>query len=49
MMQRAIDSVHLVVPFTHRLDGFDYANECSPARYVSRKALELGSWLIDHV
>ena len=46
-MQRELDAGDLVGPFAHQLDGFGYAIECSPARYVSRKALELRSWLIE--
>ncbi len=47
MMQRELDAGDLVAPFAHRLDGFGYALQGSPARYVNRKALELRDWLID--
>jgi hypothetical protein len=48
LMQRELDCGDLIAPFTHQLDGFGYAIETSPSRYVNRKALELRSWLIDH-
>ncbi len=48
LMQRELDAGDLVAPFAHQLDGFGYAIETSPSRYVNRKALELRSWLIDH-
>jgi len=48
LMQRELDAGDLVAPFAHRLDGYGYAIEGSPARYVNRKALELRNWLIDH-
>ncbi|MCP4472395.1 MAG: LysR family transcriptional regulator [Gammaproteobacteria bacterium] len=48
LMQRELDAGDLVAPFTHRLDGFGYAIQGSPARYVNRKALQLRNWLIDH-
>ena len=48
LMQRELDAGDLVAPFTQQLDGFGYAIETSPSRYVNRKALELRDWLIDH-
>jgi len=48
LMQRELDAGDLLAPFAHRLDGFGYAIETSPSRYVNRKALELRKWLIDH-
>jgi DNA-binding transcriptional LysR family regulator len=48
LMQRELDAGDLVAPFAHRLNGYGYAMLGSPARYVSRKALELRNWLIDH-
>ena len=48
MMQRELDAGDLVAPFSHRLDGYGYAIVGSPARYVSRKALEFRDWLIAH-
>jgi len=48
LMQRELDAGDLVAPFTHQLDGFGYAIQTSQSRYVSRKAQELRSWLIDH-
>jgi DNA-binding transcriptional LysR family regulator len=48
LMQRELDTGALVAPFAERLDGYGYAIQASPARYVSRKALELRDWLVDH-
>jgi LysR family glycine cleavage system transcriptional activator len=48
LMQRELDAGDLVAPFAQQLDGFGYAIETSPSRYVNRKALELRDWLIDH-
>ena len=48
LMQRELDAGDLVAPFAHQLDGFGYAIQTSRSRYVSRKALGLRSWLIDH-
>jgi DNA-binding transcriptional LysR family regulator len=48
LMQRELDAGDLVAPFAHRLQGYGYAIQASPARYVSRKALELRNWLVDH-
>jgi DNA-binding transcriptional LysR family regulator len=48
LMQRELDAGDLVAPFAHSLDGFGYALQSSPARYVNRKAQELQSWLIEH-
>ena len=48
LMQRELDAGDLVAPFAHRLDGYGYALQSSPARYVNRKALELRNWLIEH-
>lgn len=48
LMQRELDTGELVAPFAQRLVGYGYAIQTSPARYVSRKALELRTWLIDH-
>ena len=48
LMQRELDAGELVAPFAHQLDGFGYAIQTSQSRYVSRKAQELRSWLIEH-
>ena len=48
LMQRELDAGALVAPFVDRLDGYGYEIQSSPARYVSRKALELRKWLVDH-
>jgi len=49
LMQRELDAGELVAPFAHQLDGFGYAIQTSQSRYVSRKAQELRSWLVEHV
>ena len=48
LMQRELKAGDLVAPFARRLDGFGYALQSSPARYVNRKAQQLKSWLIEH-
>jgi LysR family glycine cleavage system transcriptional activator len=48
LMQRELDAGDLVAPFAHQLDGFGYAIQTSRSRYVSRKAQELRSWLVEH-
>ena len=48
LMQRELDAGDLVAPFAHRLHGFGYALQRSPARYVNRKAQQLQAWLIEH-
>jgi len=48
LMQRELDAGDLVAPFAHRLDGFGYALQSSPSRYVNRKAQQLQLWLIEH-
>jgi DNA-binding transcriptional LysR family regulator len=48
LMQRELDDGTLVAPFADRLDGYGYAIEASPSRYVSRKALQLRDWLLEH-
>lgn len=47
LMQREIDAGLLVAPFAHRLQGYGYAIQASPTRFVSRKALQLRNWLVD--
>lgn len=48
LMQRELDSGQLIAPFSHQLQGFGYAIQASPGRYVSQNALVLRNWLIDH-
>jgi DNA-binding transcriptional LysR family regulator len=48
LMQRELDSGLLVAPFSHQLQGFGYAIQSSPGRYLSQNALALRNWLIDH-
>ena len=48
MMRGEIDRGLLVAPFDHLLDGYGYALQTAPARYVSQGAAELRDWLIDH-
>jgi DNA-binding transcriptional LysR family regulator len=47
LMQRELEAGDLVAPFAHQLEGYGYAIQASPARYVNRKALELRGWLVD--
>ena len=49
LMQRELDSGALVAPFGHRLDGYGYAIQTYPGRFVNKHAQALRQWLIDHV
>ena len=49
LMQRELDSGALVAPFGHQLDGYGYAIQTYPGRFVSQNAQALGKWLIGHV
>jgi DNA-binding transcriptional LysR family regulator len=49
LMQRELDSGALVAPFGHQLDGYGYAIQTYPGRFVSQDAQALGKWLVDHV
>lgn len=48
LTQRELDNGELVAPFKHRLEGYGYAIQASPGRYVSQNALKLRGWLIEH-
>jgi LysR family glycine cleavage system transcriptional activator len=48
MMQAEIERGQLVSPFDHLLDGYGYALQVAPGRYVSQGAAELKNWLIEH-
>ena len=48
LMQRELDSGALVAPFSHRLDGYGYALQAFPGRFISQNALKLRKWLIEH-
>lgn len=48
MMQAELERGQLVSPFAHLLDGFGYALQVAPGRYVNQGAVELKNWLIDH-
>lgn len=47
LMQRELDSGLLVAPFEHQLEGYGYAIQVAPARYVSQNAMALRNWLVD--
>jgi DNA-binding transcriptional LysR family regulator len=49
MMQRELDQGLLVDPFEHRLEGYGYAIQAAPGRFVSQAALELRNWLLEHI
>ena len=49
LMQPELDNGLLVAPFSHRLEGYGYAIESAPGRYVSQNAVALRKWLIDRV
>lgn len=46
MMQRELDSSLLVAPFAQVLEGYGYAIQSSPGRFVGRDAVALKDWLI---
>ncbi len=48
MMQRELDGGQLVAPFSHRLEGYGYAIQSAPGRFLSRPAAALQDWLVDH-
>ena len=48
LMQRELEVGDLVAPFGHRLEGYGYAFQTSPGRYVSQNALELRQWLVEN-
>jgi DNA-binding transcriptional LysR family regulator len=48
LMQREIDSDVLVAPFRHQLQGYGYAIESSPGRFLSQNANDLRQWLLDN-
>lgn len=49
LMQPELDGGALVAPFRHRLDGYGYAIQTYPGRFISQNAQALRKWLIDHV
>ncbi len=49
LMQRELDTGLLIAPFAHRLEGYGYAIQVAPGRYLSQNALALQKWLIGHV
>ena len=49
LMQPELDNGLLVAPFSHRLEGYGYAIESAPGRYVSQDAVALRKWLIDRL
>ena len=48
LMQRELEVGDLVAPFGHRLEGYGYAIQASPGRFISQNALELRQWLVDN-
>ena len=48
MMQSEIERGQLVSPFDHLLDGYGYALQVAPGRYVNQGAAELKNWLLGH-
>jgi DNA-binding transcriptional LysR family regulator len=49
LMQRELDSGALIAPFKHRLQGFGYAIQSAPGRYLNQHAQKLRDWLIANV
>ncbi len=48
MMQGELDRGLLVAPFARLLEGYGYALQVAPGRYLNQKAAELCNWLIEH-
>jgi LysR family glycine cleavage system transcriptional activator len=48
LMQRELEVGDLVTPFSHQLEGYGYAIQTAPGRFISRNALELRQWLVDN-
>jgi DNA-binding transcriptional LysR family regulator len=48
LMQRELEVGDLVAPFSHLLEGYGYAIQTAPGRFISRNALELRQWLVDN-
>ena len=48
MMQGELDRGLLVAPFSRLLEGYGYALQAAPGRYLNQKAAELRDWLIDN-
>ena len=48
LMQRELEVGDLVAPFGHQLEGYGYAIQSSPGRFISQNALELRRWLVDN-
>lgn len=45
LMRPELEAGTLVAPFGHRLDGYGYAIQSAPGRFISRNALALRNWL----
>ena len=48
MMQRELDSGQLVAPFATVLEGYGYAIQSAPGRFVNQSANALQDWLIEN-
>jgi DNA-binding transcriptional LysR family regulator len=48
LMQRELAVGDLVAPFSHRLEGYGYAVQTLPGRFIGQNALELRQWLVDN-
>jgi LysR family glycine cleavage system transcriptional activator len=48
LMQRELEVGDLVAPFDHQLEGYGYAIQSSPGRFISQNAMELRRWLVDN-
>lgn len=48
LMQRELEVGDLMAPFGHQLQGYGYAIQSSPGRFISQNALELRRWLVDN-
>ena len=48
MMQRELESGLLVAPFGHVLEGYGYAIQSAPGRFVNQNAIALKQWLLSN-
>jgi DNA-binding transcriptional LysR family regulator len=48
LMQRELEVGDLVAPFGHQLEGYGYAIQASPGRFIAQNALVLRQWLVDN-
>jgi len=48
LMRRELEAGDLVAPFSQQLEGYGYAIQSSPGRFLSQNAYKLRQWLVDN-